>query len=231
LPGSMLTNYTAVTIDTWVTFGAAQHWARLWEFTDIGAATQNEFYFAPGWNATPNANYYNASFPSSGNVTAPGQLENATYHITCLYGDGVMRVYTNGVLEVGASNLVAPASSAGIVSATIGHSPFADPGINGSVDEFRIYNGLLAPDEIQASDVIGPNALLATNATVKVTRNGSNVVLSWPVAAAGFSVQGKSTIVGGSWQTVTNAPTLVGTNNWQVTVPATGGPQFLRLWR
>jgi hypothetical protein len=231
LPGSMLTNYTAVTVDAWVTFGAAQHWARLWEFADIGGGTQNEFYFAPGWNATPSANVFNASFPWSGGVTAPGQLENATYHITCLYGDGVLRVYTNGVLEVGASNLVAPASSAGTVSATIGHSPYDDPGINGSVDEFRIYNGLLAPDEIQASDVLGPNALLVTNTRVTVARNGSNVVLSWPLAAAGFSVQGKSTLVGGSWSTLTNAPTLVGNTNWQVTLPIAGGPQFLRLWR
>ena len=52
--------------------------------------------------------------------------------------------------------MIAPASSAGTVSATIGHSPFNDPGINGSVDEFRIYQGRLAPDEILASDVLGP---------------------------------------------------------------------------
>ena len=37
---------------------------------------------------------------------------------------------------------------------------------------------------------------------------------------------------GGSrnWVTLTNAPTLVGNTTWQVTVPATGGPQFFRLW-
>jgi hypothetical protein len=231
LPPGMLTNYNAVTVDTWVTFGAAQHWARLWEFVDVGPGTQNEFYFAPGWNATPNANFYSTSFPFGGSATGPVQLENATFHITCTYGDGTMQVYTNGVLETGASNLVAPASSAGTVSTTIGHSPFNDPGINGSVDEFRIYSGRLAPDEIQASDVLGPSVLLTNRASMKALRSGTNVVLSWPIAAAGFSVQAKSNIVGGTWVTLTNAPALVGTNNWQVTIPASGSPRFLRLWR
>ena len=36
LPPGLLQNYDAVTIEAWVNLGAAQHWARLWEFTDIG---------------------------------------------------------------------------------------------------------------------------------------------------------------------------------------------------
>jgi hypothetical protein len=232
LPPGLLTNYDAVTIDTWVNFGAAQHWARLWEFTDIGAATQNEFYFAPGWNGTPNANFYNAGFPWGGSVQPSGALGGAPYHITCLYGDGTLQVYTNGVLEAGAGNMIAPASSAGTVSSTIGHSPFNDPGINGSVDEFRIYRGRLAPDEIQASDVIGPNQLLTTVAPLSVSKSGGNVVLSWPVAAAGFSVQSRSSVASGTWSTLTNVPALNGNQTrWQVSIPASSSAQFLRLWR
>src|SRR6202012_6116307 len=50
LPTNMLQNYSAVTVDTWANLGPAQNWARLWEFADLGTATQNEFYFSPGWN-------------------------------------------------------------------------------------------------------------------------------------------------------------------------------------
>jgi hypothetical protein len=142
-----------------------------------------------------------------------------------------LQVYTNGVLEAGAGNMIAPASSAGTISATIGHSPFNDPGINGSVDEFRIYNGRLAPDEIQASDLLGPNQTLSTTARLSAVSGSGNVTLRWPLASAGFSVQTKSSLVGGTWVTLTNAPTLVGNTNWQVTLPASGGAQFLRLWR
>jgi hypothetical protein len=231
LPPGLLQDYGAVTIDAWVNFGAAQHWARLWEFADTAAAIQNEFYFAPGWNGTLNANFYTAGFPWGGNVQPPGALENGSFHITCLYGEGTLQVYTNGVREAGTGNLIAPASSAGTGSATIGHSPFNDPGINGSVDEFRIYSGRLAPDEIMASHVLGPNALLSTSASVKATLSGHNLVLSWPVASAGFSVQSKASLLGGNWVTLTNAPTLVSNTTWQVTIPASSGAQFIRLWR
>ena len=234
LPPGMLTNYTSVTVDAWVNLNAAQNWARLWEFADVGTANQNEFYFSPGWNPNPpNAHDYSAGFPWGATVTPAGALQNATYHITCLYGDGVLQVYTNGVLDAGLGNVVAPASSAGTVSTTIGHSPYNDPGLLGSVDEFRIYQGRLAPDEIQASDVLGPNQTLSTSSVnVTAVRSAGAVTLSWPVANAGFSVQAASSVAGTvNWMTLTNAPTLVGNTTWQVTVPTTGASQFLRIWR
>ncbi len=142
-----------------------------------------------------------------------------------------MKVYTNGVLESSVANLVAPASSAGIISATIGHSPFNDPGINGSVDEFRIYNGLLAPDEITASDLIGPNQTLSTTASLSATSSSGKVVLSWPLADAGFTVQASSSLGSPNWVALTNVPSLVANTTWQVSVPAAGGQLFFRLWR
>lgn len=234
LPSGMLTNYNSVTIDTWVNLGVAQNWARLWEFADVsaGPTEQNAFYFSPGWNPNPpNGNFYNAGFPWAGNVFVSGALGSESVHITCEYGNGWLEVYTNGVLEASVANLVAPASSAGINSATIGHSPFSDPGINGSVDEFRIYNGLLAPDEITASDLLGPNQTLSTTASLSVTRSSGNVVLSWPLANAGFSVQMSSSLSSPNWVTMTNVPSLVGNTTWQVSVPVTGGQEFFRLWR
>ena len=232
LPPGLLEGYDSVTIDLWANLGAAQHWSRIWQFTDKdadGVNVINEFYFATGWDATPDANFYNAAFPWGGNLFVSGPLQNGLWHITCLYGNGSMSVYTNGVFEGTTLNLIAPASSAGTASSTIGHSPFNDPGILGSIDEIRIYKGMLAPDEILGEDVIGPNALLSSTASVKATRSGGNVTLSWPVAAAGFSVQARSSLSSGNWTILTNAPTLVG-NTWQVTVPTTSSPQFFRVW-
>jgi hypothetical protein len=234
LPSGMLTNYGSVTIDTWVNLGAAQNWARLFEFADVsaGPTEQNALYFSPGWNPNPpNGNYYNAGFPWGGNSFVSGALGSQSMHITCEYGNGWLEVYTNGVLEGSAANLVAPASSAGIVSATIGHSPFNDPGINGSVDEFRIYNGLLAPDEIVASDLLGPNQALSTTASLSAARSSGKVLLNWPLVNAGFSVQMSSSLTSPNWVTLTNVPSLVGNTTWQVSVPATGGQEFFRLWR
>ena len=232
LPSGMLQNYSAVTVDTWANLGPAQNWARLWEFTDVGPATQNEFYFAPGWNPNPpTANFYNAGFPWGGNTQVTGPLGSQLVHITCEYGNGWMAIYTNGVFESGVTNLVAPASSAGQISASIGHSPFNDPGINGSIDEFRIYNGLLSADEIVASDLLGPNQTLSTTAALSVVQSSGNLTLNWPLANAGFSVQMSSNISSSTWITLTNVPSLTSSNTWQISVPVSSGQQFFRLWR
>jgi hypothetical protein len=50
------------------------------------------------------------------------------------------------------------------------------------------------------------------------------------VAAAGFVVQTSPSVSGDTWATLPNTPELVG-NQWQVTVPLAGGPQFFRLWK
>jgi hypothetical protein len=232
LPNNLLTNYSSVTVDTWVTFASVQNWSRLWEFTDIGGATQNEFYYAPGWNPNPpNAQVYNAGFPFGGSTQISGALGSQAYHITCEYGNGLLAIYTNGVLESEITNQIAPASSAGLNSVTIGHSPFNDPGINGSIDEFRIYNGLLSADEIQASDLLGPTQALSTSAHLSVTTTSGNIVLKWPLANAGFAVQTAASLPTSNWQTLTNVPVLAGNTNWQVSVPTGSSARYFRLVR
>ncbi len=228
LPPSLLTNYDAVTVDAWVTFNASPSWIRLWYFGDDRV---NEFYLSPSFN---NATTHNlvAGFPiNSASRSVGGIFENQTMHVTCVFGNGVISIYTNGILESASSSQLGRLDQVGTAFSWIGRSPHAaDQYMNCSVDEFRIYRGRLAPDEIQALDVVGPNQLLTTTAQVTISIVSGNTVLQWPVAAAGFSVQSKPALDGGSWTTLTNAPTLVG-SNWQVTVPASGDTQFFRLWR
>lgn len=233
LPPGLLEGYDSATIDTWADLGTAQNWARLWEFADVGTANQNEFFFAPGWNPNPpNANVYSAGFPrGGGGITTSGALGSEILHLTCVYGNGSMEVYTNGVLMGSLGGLIAPVSQAGSNSAWIGHSPYADPGINGSVDELRIYRGKLSVEEIAASQLLGPDQTLSTVAPLKVTAAGGNLLLSWPAAAAGFAVEASINLSSpNNWVTLTNAPSLVG-SNWQLSLPTSGAARFLRLIR
>jgi hypothetical protein len=80
--------------------------------------------------------------------------------------------------------------------------------------------------------VLGPNATLSTtNAALSALASSGNIVLSWPVANAGFAVETAASLTPGtSWTTLSNAPTLVGTQ-WQLTIPNTGADQFFRLIR
>jgi hypothetical protein len=233
LPSGLLQGYNAVTVDTWANLNAPNNWARLWEFNDGSAAngdTENEFYFSPGWNPDPTTgNFYSAGFPWGNSVYTAGPLGNESVHITCEYGDGWLQVYTNAVLMTSIGGLVAPANAAGTNDATIGYSPYGDPGINGSVDEFRIYNGILSPEEIQASDVLGPNTALSTTAALSAAKSGGNSVLSWPLASAGFAVQTTTNLLSG-WTTLTNAPSISGTT-WQIVLPGSGKSAFYKLVR
>jgi hypothetical protein len=227
LPPGLLAGYDAVTVDTWVTFNAAATWARLWYF---GNDRADEFYLAPSVLGG-SAHWFSTGLPFGANtITISPQWENQTLHVTCLFGNGSMEYYTNGVIHGGNNSVDGRLSEVGTWFSWIGRSPYNDPYVNASVDEFRIYRGRLAPDEILASDAIGPNALLSTSATLSIAHSGANVVLRWPVAAAGFSVQARASLTTGSWVTLTNAPTLNG-SNWEVTLPAAGTTQFVRLWR
>jgi hypothetical protein len=225
LPPGLIDGYSAVTVDTWVTFNAAATWARLWF---IGDNQANEFYLSPAFGVNHS---FQAGFPIGGSGRDNSPIwQNQTLHVTCVYGNGFMGVYTNGVVHNSSSSQTGRADEIGNSISWIGKSPYNDPFMNCSVDEFRIYRGRLAPDEIQALDVIGPNQLLSTTASLSAKQLGGNIVLSWPVAAAGFSVQARAALGSGIWTTLTNVPVLAG-NSWQVTLPDSSGAQFFRLWR
>jgi hypothetical protein len=227
LPPNLLNGYNAVTIDTWTTLNTGSDWGRLFFFGDYEA---NEFYVCPDSTGTAHrissGVYYGATFDD------PPPLQNQTVHLTTVYGDGDLELYSNGVPVRVANNVYGPLSQVGQSLAWIGQSPYpGDPYVNCSVDEFRIYKGRLAPEEILASDILGPDQLLVTNVAMKINQLAQTSTLTWPVAAAGFSLQTSSNLPLGPWVTLTNAPTLIGNTNWQIALPVSGTQKYYRLWR
>ncbi|HOY58894.1 MAG TPA: hypothetical protein PK640_12265 [Verrucomicrobiota bacterium] len=227
LPPGLLKDYDAVTIDAWVQFNAAATWARLWYFGDD---RENEFYVAPSVNGAT-AHRYSTGFPVGGStMDISPAWENQRLHITSVYGNGAMELYINGVSERNLDDVTGRLSQVGDWHSWIGRSPYPDPFMNCSVEEFRVYRGRLSPEEIRAADVLGPEVLPnATGAVLEATLSGAGLDLTWPVAAAGAAVQAAGTLAG-PWTTLSQAPTLEG-DVWQVTVPAEGEARFFRLWR
>ncbi len=116
-----------------------------------------------------------------------------------------------------------------------GHSSAAhffssDAYLNATIDELRIYDGRLTPQEIAAHFKFGPDALaLAVAVTASNAPAGLN--LFWPAYAVGFALETSPAVDSPtSWTTVKVSPAL---NNdlWQLTMPATNFPQFYRLRR
>jgi hypothetical protein len=228
-------NDPAVTVEAWATFAASQgYWAALFDFgyQDGSGYAAYDIHVGQlggsttfGISDTDNANGFNQT-GTAGSVRGTSNL-----HIVAVFNPpaGYMAVYTNGVLASQLNGITITMEGIWGTLNKVGGDLWPDPGMQGSVSEFRIYNGVLHPDEVAATQSLGPTQALTTSASMSVAQSGSNLVLSWPLAAAGFTLQSSSSLTSGAWMPVP-APQIVG-SSWQVTVPKSGSAQFYRLSR
>jgi hypothetical protein len=238
LPPGILSNYTALTIEGWVT---AQ------------TLPGNSMYYAFGNTDTNGlgANYLFGSLVRDYTaVTAvdPGYLAeqgtpapnsslalNTVIHFAGVYDPaaGYIALYTNGVLHSINNAVTDPLSVVSPIEAYIGKSVYnGDPYASLTLDEFRIYNGVLEPNDIKATQALGPNQVLSSVVNLGAAASGGNVVLSWPLTAGSFSLQSKASLTTpGGWTTITTPTAQIVGGQWQVTVPKTGGPMYFRLAR
>ncbi len=247
LPAGVVTNLQAVTIEAWASIGSlsANGWANLFDFGTQDASVNDAFSIDvclhSGTGATgnlieaisdtDNANVHN----QQANAGANSGLDNrSNVHVVAVYDPpaGYMSIYTNGVLAAINTALTIQLSSIQDVRNVIGADNWPDAGMVGTIDEFRIYSGVLHADEIRANQALGPNTLASTNTPValSVTPSGPNqLVITWPVAAAGLTLQSTSSLSAGGWATAPGANPVVVGSNWQVTLPTSSSAQFFRL--
>ena len=102
------------------------------------------------------------------------------------------------------------------------------------MNEFRIYSVALSSDELAATEMLGPNRVLSTESPlVGVATSGSNLVVSWPVASAGFTLQSRTNLVVGNRLNVTSPAPQIVSGQWRVTMPFanTANSTFYRLMK
>jgi hypothetical protein len=159
------------------------------------------------------------------------------FHLLCLAMCGqagvvmenLFRVQPPGSPLIGAMTLK-PSSLGSTANHYFGKSQWADPYLNGQIDEFRIYSVALSSAEIAATYALGPNQLSSTNSpNVAFSISGPNLTVSWPLVSASFTLQSSTNLASGNWVIVSSpAPQIIGTN-YQVALPATNAIQFFRL--
>ncbi|MGA2685512.1 MAG: alpha-L-arabinofuranosidase C-terminal domain-containing protein [Verrucomicrobiota bacterium] len=239
LPGGILSNYTAATIEMWIPgiSGATTSppFVYLFAFgnTDGSGAGYDYIFFNPNLSrATISAVDPGYNGEQGGNLASSLGLAT-NLHLTCVFDcpDGVINVYTNGVLAGAFTGITDPLSTVGNQYAYIGGSLYtSDSYLNWTLQELRIYNGTLNANEVAATDALGPNQTLsAASPTVRVSPAGANVTLSWPLAAAGFTMMTSTNLASGVWTPFTGATQQIVGGQWQLTVPVSGGTEFFRL--
>ena len=232
LPGgimSTLSNFSAV---AWVRLNSTTNWSRLFDF---GNDTSSYMFFTPQNGASGRARFTITTNGGGGEQqincgTAMSAGEWYQVAVTLNGNTGVL--YLNGV-PVGTNNAITlrPSSLGNTVNNYLGRSQYSDPYLNGTLDEFCIYNTGLSPAEIAATYALGPNQLLSTNSPpIGTALASTNMTLSWPLAAAGYTMQWRTNLAVGNWISVTSpAPQIVG-GQWKVTLPqSTNNSAFYRL--
>ncbi len=165
LPGGLIAGYPAVTFEFWASFGRNGPWARVFDQGSTnGIRGQYDLYFSPSSGGSGGRDFRLTVMdpqPSERIVKIPGTLNFQTnLHVACVLdpSSGFMGIYTNGALAASRTDLKSLAD----VHTNyffLGKSLFAgDAPLNGSIDEFRIYNGALSETAVATSYKNGPDA-------------------------------------------------------------------------
>ncbi|WP_448700581.1 LamG-like jellyroll fold domain-containing protein [Mucilaginibacter sp. AW1-3] len=147
LPANLVSTLTDFTISAWVKQDVAGVWGRVFDF---GSGTTNYMFLSPkGTTGFPRYAITTGSGEQGINGTAAIPTGVWT-HMAVTQSGSVAILYVNGV-EVGRNTAMTltPSSMGNTAQNYIGKSQWsADPILNGSIDDFRIYSRALTPVEI-----------------------------------------------------------------------------------
>lgn len=157
LPDGVLTNVDDFTISFWLKLNTVSAWARVYDFGNGLTDPQNRFmYFTPnGFTSQMNgtmASSYGGSTTNELVAIAPTQLPTGAWkHVAIVGSGGTRTIYIDGYPAVHVENgpAVAPREMEPLSgNSWLGKSRFPDPGLDGTLDEFRIYDRALAQTEV-----------------------------------------------------------------------------------
>lgn len=234
LPAGIVSTLTNFTIEVWARLNTPAGWARLFDF---GNNTTSYMFLTPT-NGTSNGRLRFAITTNSAGgeqqITGPTALSVGVWqHVAVTLNGNTGVLYLNGVPQATNNSItLRPASLGSTVNNYLGRSQWADPYLNGQLDEFRIYSVPLTAAEIAATDALGPTQLLSTNRpALSLATAPTTLTLTWPLAAAGYTVQVRTNLGLGNWLTLSSPAPQISGDRWRVTLPVSSGTPviFYRL--
>ena len=232
LPGGLVSGSSAVTLEFWATFGASGNWARVVDFGNIsGSSGQNYFFFSPHNDSSGQTMEMRINSSTKTFAFNP-VLDHRAVHVVCLVdpANNYAAVYTNGLLAATRTGSWSAFTSVNTAWSFIGRSLFSgDAYLNATIDELRLYDGRLTPEEIATDYKFGPDALAAPVAITQLN-SAANLTLSWPAWAAGFALQSTTNLAANIWTTNGLSPALAN-DRWSLVISKTNTLNFYRLQR
>ena len=230
LPGGLVSGSSALTIEFWATFGVNGNSAPVFDFGKVSGVLVSQYlFFTP--NTGSGTHRLEISSGSKVDFDASGTLDNRTVYVACIVDptNGYSAFYTNGILEKAVTNTLPALTNVSSAWSFIGRSlSSTDPWLNATIDELRIYDGRLTPEEIATDYQFGPDAL-ALPVTLVQSNAATGLTLSWPSWTAGFVLE-TTPALGTAWTTAAPSPTLV-SDRWWLAQFMTNSQGFYRLRR
>lgn len=185
LPAGLISGHTSLTFEAWFTCAAdSGTWTRIWDFGDTNPSTgegRNCLFFTP--KSGDNTSRYAISDADPGYahenlVEAPPTATGVPVYVACVHDgfDGMVSLYINARLAA-TSEFSIPLSAINNVFSYLGKSTYtADPLLKGSIDEFRIYDSVLTPEEIAENHSLGPDVIGPSPIAIRETAGSTEVI-------------------------------------------------------
>jgi beta-xylosidase len=241
LPAGILSDYTAVTIDAWVTFPSALPTnCFFFGFGNISGTSGSSYIFCQPRTGRLAITPSNFSGEQSTTPNPSGNWSNQTnLHVTAVFDppQARMALYVNGVLKAQSTGVTTTLGAINNMFSYIGRSLYSgDSYFDFNLDEFRIYKGAFNQQDVDATQSLGPDQLVAPPAApgnVNASASGASIQISWSDVpeATGYTIK-RSTSAGGTFTLVasgltttsyTDSPMADGTTYYYVVTGANSG--------
>ena len=162
---------TGVTIESWYTDAGTGTWGKLFQFGNNVAGQELAFTHTRG-------NGEQTGVDREGAQLLNGQVsQNIQHHLAITIAqDGNLNTWIDGdqtLTDIDTNDL----SNISTNFEAIGATSWGDPGMNGSVDEFRIWSGELSAAEVATNLASGPGSIVPEPSGLLLTLAGGLLVL------------------------------------------------------
>ncbi len=154
MPAGILPS-TDATIEEWFTSNGSNGWARGFDF---GNGPGQNLFFTPVSGPGDSRVILNNGGGETGPTGASTLNDNTQYMVAAVVSDTAHTIsyYINGSLFATTSEGTNTLAALNDVANYLGRSQYGDPGLVGSVNEFRIYNGAATSNQIFQDYQAGP---------------------------------------------------------------------------